>query len=86
MCWYRQWDGTVQSLNAKPRTGRPRTLTNEESKEANIPIDQSESKIRKTPSVKGYQTKTEQQLEICDQAINLSRISNKNKAFFYSFS
>ncbi|CAF0977387.1 unnamed protein product [Rotaria sordida] len=30
MCWYRQWDGTVQSLNAKPRTGRPRTLTNEE--------------------------------------------------------
>ncbi|CAF4184984.1 unnamed protein product, partial [Rotaria sordida] len=56
------------------------------SKEANIPIDQSESKIRKTPSVKGYQTKTEQQLEICDQAINLSRISNKNKAFFYSFS
>ncbi|CAF4386552.1 unnamed protein product [Rotaria sp. Silwood2] len=30
MCWYQQWDGTVQSLNAKPRTGRPRTLTNEE--------------------------------------------------------
>ncbi|CAF1070679.1 unnamed protein product [Rotaria sordida] len=58
----------------------------EYSKEANIPIDQSESKIRKTPSVKGYRTKTEQQLEICDQAINLSRISNKNKAFFYSFS
>ncbi|CAF4124630.1 unnamed protein product, partial [Rotaria sordida] len=30
------------------------------SEEANIPIDQSESKIRKTSSVKGYRTKTEQ--------------------------
>jgi hypothetical protein len=25
MRWYRQWDGTVQSLNRKSRDGRPRT-------------------------------------------------------------
>ncbi|CAF4513278.1 unnamed protein product, partial [Rotaria sp. Silwood2] len=53
-------------------------LRSNKNEEANIPIDQSEFKIRKTPSVKGYRTKTEQQLEICDQAINLPRISNKN--------
>ena len=30
--WYRQWDGSVQSLHVKQRTDRPRKLTTEEMK------------------------------------------------------
>jgi hypothetical protein len=32
MKWYRQWDGTVQSLNRRYKGGRPRTLTTNEVK------------------------------------------------------
>ncbi|CAF1522007.1 unnamed protein product, partial [Rotaria sordida] len=27
MSWYRQWDGTVESLNRKRKGSRPRTMT-----------------------------------------------------------
>jgi transposase len=32
MHWYRQWDGTVESLNQKLKGGRPRTMTKKEVK------------------------------------------------------
>ncbi len=32
MNWYRQWDGTVQSLNPRSKGGRPRTMTKNEVK------------------------------------------------------
>ncbi|CAF3898161.1 unnamed protein product [Rotaria sp. Silwood1] len=33
MNWYRQWDGTVQSLNTRSKGGRPRTMTKNEVKQ-----------------------------------------------------
>lgn len=33
MHWYRQWDGTVQSLNRRSKGGRPRTITKNEVKD-----------------------------------------------------
>jgi hypothetical protein len=32
MHWYRQWNGTIQSLNRKSKDGRPRTMTKKEVK------------------------------------------------------
>ncbi|CAF5053848.1 unnamed protein product, partial [Rotaria sp. Silwood1] len=33
MSWYRQWNGTVESLNRKRKGGRPRTMTQEDVKD-----------------------------------------------------
>jgi hypothetical protein len=32
MYWYRQWDGTIESLSRKSKGGRPRTMSKEEVK------------------------------------------------------
>ncbi|CAF4805557.1 unnamed protein product, partial [Rotaria sp. Silwood2] len=78
--WYRQWDGTVQSLNRKSRNGRPRTLSKEEVKHYKLDFVKIMNSQYKSVNYRMVKSHVETSLNRTEPLSNIQRYGKKNVA------
>lgn len=62
MNWYKRWDGTIDSLNPKPKGHRPRTMTPQEVDQYILEFVKSMNRKRAQVNYKSVQAHIESQL------------------------